>query len=38
MVFCCCVFSVSFVDLTVALFWKPSVFRYVRVCVCSLGW
>ena len=31
-------FSVSFVDLIVALFWKPSVSRYVGVSVCSLGW
>ena len=31
MAFCCYVFPVSFVSLIVALFWKPSVFRYVHV-------
>ena len=35
MAFCCYVFSVSFVSLIVELFWKPSAFRIVRVCVVS---
>ena len=34
---CCCVFSVSFVDLIVALLWKPSVFGYVRVFTCYVS-